>query len=122
MRALLGRDERVKAAIAWIRNHYDMKSNPGMGGAGLYHYYHICAKTLSDLGGGCDCGRRGNKAQLAKTNCVRKSFADREEMVHGSTRTDVGWKSSSHCDGPRHASAFILSVSRCKVTTSRNWR
>ncbi len=115
-------DERVKAAIAWIRNHYDMKSNPGMGGAGLYHYYHICAKTLSDLGGGCDCGRRGNKAQLAKRTVYgnrspteRRWFMDqRERMLAG--------KSSSHCDGPRHASAFILSVSRCKVTTSRNWR
>lgn len=39
-------DPRVKAAIEWIRKHYDMKSNPGMGDAGLYYYYHLFAKAL----------------------------------------------------------------------------
>ena len=44
-------DPRVKAAAAWIRNHYDLKSNPGLGDAGLYYYYHTFAKTLHVLGG-----------------------------------------------------------------------
>ena len=43
-------DPRVKAAIAWIRGNYDLKSNPGMGDAGLYYYYHTFAKTLDALG------------------------------------------------------------------------
>jgi len=44
-------DPRVKAAVAWIRGNYDLKSNPGMGNAGLYYYYHVFAKTLHTLGG-----------------------------------------------------------------------
>jgi hypothetical protein len=43
-------DPRVKAAVQWIRKHYDLKSNPGMGDAGLYYYYLTFAKTLDALG------------------------------------------------------------------------
>jgi len=43
-------DPRVKAAFQWIQKHYDLKSNPGMGNAGLYYYYHTFAKSLDALG------------------------------------------------------------------------
>jgi squalene-hopene/tetraprenyl-beta-curcumene cyclase len=47
----LGRDDpRVKAAVGWIRKFYDLESNPGLGGAGLYYYYHTFAKALDALG------------------------------------------------------------------------
>lgn len=43
----VGRDDkRVKAAFTWITRHYDLDSNPGMGSAGLYFYYHTFAKAL----------------------------------------------------------------------------
>jgi squalene-hopene/tetraprenyl-beta-curcumene cyclase len=43
-------DPRVEAAVKWIRENYDLKSNPGMGKAGLYYYYHTFAKALDALG------------------------------------------------------------------------
>lgn len=43
-------DIRVKAAIDWIRMHYNLKTNPGMGAEGLYYYYHIFAKALDAIG------------------------------------------------------------------------
>jgi hypothetical protein len=43
-------DPRVKAALQWIRKNYDVKSNPGMGEAGLFYYYHTFAKTLAAFG------------------------------------------------------------------------
>lgn len=45
-------DPRVKAAVDWIRKHYGLESNPGMGSAGLYYYYHTFAKALDALGQG----------------------------------------------------------------------
>lgn len=42
-------DQRVKAAFTWIRRHYDLDSNPGMGAAGLYYYYHTFAKALDAM-------------------------------------------------------------------------
>jgi squalene-hopene/tetraprenyl-beta-curcumene cyclase len=43
-------DPRVKAAVNWIRRHYTLDENPGMGQQGLYYYYHVFAKALSALG------------------------------------------------------------------------
>jgi squalene-hopene/tetraprenyl-beta-curcumene cyclase len=46
------KDARVKAAVKWIQEHYDLKSNPGMAKPeeGLYYYYHTFAKALAALG------------------------------------------------------------------------
>lgn len=47
----VGRDDpRVKAAVLWIQQHYDLSANPGMGPAGLYYYYHLFAKALDAAG------------------------------------------------------------------------
>jgi squalene-hopene/tetraprenyl-beta-curcumene cyclase len=43
-------DERVKAALEWIRKNYALDENPGMGAAGLYYYYHTFAKALTAVG------------------------------------------------------------------------
>ena len=43
-------DPRVKAAVQWITDHYDVASNPGMGSAGLYYYYHTFAASLRASG------------------------------------------------------------------------
>jgi squalene-hopene/tetraprenyl-beta-curcumene cyclase len=42
-------DVRVKAAVDWIRRNYSLSTNPGMGEQGLYYYYHVFAKALSNL-------------------------------------------------------------------------
>jgi len=43
-------DPRVEAAMTFIRKNYDLDSNPGMGTAGLYYYYHTFAKALNVAG------------------------------------------------------------------------
>ena len=43
-------DPRVKAAVKWAQEHYGLESNPGMGSAGLYYYYHTFAKALDATG------------------------------------------------------------------------
>jgi squalene-hopene/tetraprenyl-beta-curcumene cyclase len=39
-------DPRVVAAMEFIRRNYALDTNPGMGKAGLYYYYHTFAKAL----------------------------------------------------------------------------
>lgn len=39
-------DPRVKAATEWIQKNYTVQSNPGLGDAGLFYYYHLFAKAL----------------------------------------------------------------------------
>lgn len=43
-------DPRVKAALEWLKMNYTLGSNPGMGDAGLFYYYHTFAKALDALG------------------------------------------------------------------------
>jgi squalene-hopene/tetraprenyl-beta-curcumene cyclase len=43
-------DPRVKAALTYIKQHYTLDENPGLGQQGLYYYYHTFAKTMSVLG------------------------------------------------------------------------
>src|SRR5262249_3392861 len=42
-------DPRVKAALDYIRRHYTLDENPGMGQKGLYYYYQTFAKALAML-------------------------------------------------------------------------
>ncbi len=42
-------DVRVKAAIGWIKQHYTITENPGMGNNGLFYYYYLFAKSLDVL-------------------------------------------------------------------------
>jgi len=39
-------DERVKAAFEWIKEHFTLEENYGMGAQGLYYHYHTMAKAL----------------------------------------------------------------------------
>ena len=43
-------DPRVKAAYEWIKKHFTLDENPGMGAAGQYYYYHTFAKALDAIG------------------------------------------------------------------------
>ncbi len=43
-------DPRAQAAFDWLRGHYTVTENPGMGNNSLYYYYHTMAKTLDVYG------------------------------------------------------------------------
>jgi len=43
-------DPRVKAAHAWLRDHYTLDENPEMGNQGLYYYYLTMAEALKLYG------------------------------------------------------------------------
>jgi squalene-hopene/tetraprenyl-beta-curcumene cyclase len=79
-------DPRVKAAHEWIRRHYTLEENPGMGPQGLYYYYHTFAKALGTLG----------DDQL--TDADGQSHDWREELVAQLTSTqqpDGSWVNSN---------------------------
>jgi len=43
-------DPRVQAALSYLKNHYDVRSNPGMGPAGLFYYYQMFGKAFRAVG------------------------------------------------------------------------
>lgn len=43
-------DPRVEAAVNWIREHYTVDENPGVGQKTVYYYYMVFAKALQAYG------------------------------------------------------------------------
>jgi squalene-hopene/tetraprenyl-beta-curcumene cyclase len=43
-------DPRVEAAVDFLKKHYTLDNNPGVGQQGLFYYYHTMAKALDALG------------------------------------------------------------------------
>ncbi len=71
-------DPRVQAAYSWLKANYTLKENPGMGGQGLYYYYHTMAKALTVYGE--DYLETGNeKVDWRKDLCVKLISKQRED-------------------------------------------
>ncbi len=103
-------DPRVKAAVAWIRNHYTLDENPGMGQAGLYYYYHTFGKGLAALGENPFADVKG-----VKHNWRRELF----EALKKRQRDDGSWINQGDKQfgeaAPELATAFaVLTLSYCQ--------
>ncbi len=103
-------DPRVQAAVKWIRGHYTLKENPGLGQAGLYYYYHTFAKAMDALGEGLFSDAAGTKHDWR-----RELF----EALRSRQRQDGSWvnagdRAFGEAD-PNLATAFaVLSLSYCQ--------
>ena len=87
-------DPRVKAAVKWFQMHYGLDDNPGMGGAGLYYYYHTFAKALDAAGLKTIQGRQGRRARLAGATSWPSWSGGSAPTAPGSTTIPSGWKAS----------------------------
>jgi squalene-hopene/tetraprenyl-beta-curcumene cyclase len=107
-------DPRVKAALAWLRQHYDLKNNPGLGNAGLYYYYQVCAKALQALGNEVFEDAGGEKHDW------RRELA--EEIV-GRQRENGSWvnENGRWMEGdPALVTAYaLLALSYCRPATEK---
>jgi squalene-hopene/tetraprenyl-beta-curcumene cyclase len=104
-------DPRVKAALAWIRAHYTLDENPGMGKAGLYYYYHTFGKAMQALGEDRFADAKGVKHDWRRElfEALRK-----RQQQNGSWRNDL--KDAFGEGDPNIATAFaVLSLSYCRV-------
>ncbi len=80
-------DPRIKAALAYIKNHYTLEENPGQGQRGLYYYYQTFAKAMSLLGAPTFVNAAGKPhdwraelvAALAKRQADNGGWVNRED-------------------------------------------
>ena len=103
-------DPRVKAAVDWIRRHYTLQENIGMGKAGLYYYYHTFSKAMDALGEDPFVDAAG-----------KKHFWRVElfEALRSQQNADGSWRNKGEKafaeDNPDLCTAFaLLSLSYCK--------
>ncbi|MCA9126048.1 MAG: terpene cyclase/mutase family protein [Planctomycetales bacterium] len=102
-------DSRVTAALTWVQKHYTLDSNPGLGDAGLFYYYHLFAKSLDAAG----------LAEITDANGVQHDWrAELVEHLAMLQAADGSWtnKNSRWMEGdPNLATVFsLLALSYCK--------
>lgn len=106
---LTATDPRVKAAVKWIQNHYDVSNNPGMGQAGLFYYYHTFSIALKTAG--IDEVEVENGSEQAWRADLIKELAKRQN-------TDGSWSNANErwFEGDKNlATSFaLLSLAYCK--------
>ena len=106
-------DPRVKAALTWIRDHYGLDKNPGMGTTGLYYYYHTFAKALDAVGEDIVTDAAGTKHDWRRElfEELQRTQNDDGSWVNSSTRWMEG--------DPKLVTAYaLLSLSYCAPQTT----
>jgi squalene-hopene/tetraprenyl-beta-curcumene cyclase len=103
-------DPRVKAAVGWVKNHYTLDENPGMGSTGLYYYYHTFAKAMAALGEDQFEDAKGVKHDW------RKELLD---TLQKRQKADGSWANENKAfleNTPELATAFaVLALSYCNT-------
>lgn len=107
-------DPRVQAALDWIRRHYDLKSNPGMGEQGLYYYYHVFAKALAAVG----------ESEFVDSKGVRHNWrADLTKELASRQRSDGSWVNGTdrwYESDPNLVTAYsLMALSYCRPESGR---
>lgn len=96
-------DPRVQGALRWIRAHYTLDQNPGLGQAGLYYYYHTFAKAMHALG-----EERFEDAQKVRHDWRRELFeALRKRQRPDGSFVNTGDRAFGEAD-PNLATGFAL--------------
>ncbi|MFO0935318.1 MAG: prenyltransferase/squalene oxidase repeat-containing protein [Gemmataceae bacterium] len=102
-------DPRVKAAVNWVKRHYTLTENPGMGQAGLFYYFHTFAKAMAALG-----EDNFEDAKGVKHDWKKELF----ETLKAKQKDDGSWSNSNKQfleDNPDLATCFaILALGYCK--------
>ena len=121
-------DERVQAALGWIKDNYTLQENPGIGNDGLYYYYLTFARALDALGVS-EIEAAAERVTVSATP-VNREFADNDPPVQYTITTvhaDDGRAFDLNADiatgtvGPQ-ASNNSLNHSRGTTADGRRWR
>ena len=89
---LTANDPRVKAAFKWIRPHYSVQENPGMGQQGLLLLLPHVRQNAGRPEAQRIQGREGANARLAEGASRRVVQRADSPTEAGSTRRNAGWK------------------------------
>ncbi len=105
-------DPRVKAAVTWAAKHYDLSSNPGMGGSGLYYYYQVFGKALDAAGYDIFTDAQGQKHDWRKEHY--QANAERQQKNGSWINSEDRWMEGD----PNLVTGYaLLALSYCHPKT-----
>lgn len=79
-------DPRVKSAVRWISNNYDLHENVGLKDVGLFYYYRIMAKAL---------GRYGKQYIVTKDGVLHDWAVELAATVIKHQRENGSWRNDN---------------------------
>ncbi len=106
-------DPRVKAATQWIKDHYSVTENPGMGDAGLYYYYHTFGAALKARGADTLTDAEG-KLHNWKHDLIQ-ALADAQQADGSWTNENTRWFEN---DKNLSTSFALIALSYCQPQSS----
>jgi len=80
-------DPRVTGAVDWLKGHYSVDENPGMGIDGVFYYYQVMAKALTTYGTGELALADGRKVNWPKELALKLINLQQDD---GSWKNDSG--------------------------------
>ena len=102
-------DQRIVAATTWIKKHYALDANPGLGNTGLYYYYHTFAKTMDAMGSDTLTDAKGNQHDWR---------AELVDALASRQKEDGSWTNSAErwleAEAPLATAYSLLALSYCK--------
>lgn len=110
-------DPRVKAALDWLRRHWTLEENPGLGSQGYFYYLHVMGRALRAFGQDSITDNSG------KIHDWRRELADRLLALQepdGSwvNRSSDRWLEGEACLATAYAVLALEEVMASAVTTS----
>ncbi|HMS16059.1 MAG TPA: terpene cyclase/mutase family protein [Planctomycetota bacterium] len=109
------RDPRVRAAIAWIKDHYELDFNPGMEHTGkpeeryqgLYYYYLTLARCLN----------QAERARVVLPEEIQNWRQDLAQAINQRQRADGSWSNEQgrwwESSPPLATSYAVLALGEC---------
>jgi len=103
------KDPRAQAAFGWIRRHYTVSQNPGMGDAGLYYYYHTMGKTLAVYGQKALTDAAGKRHVWARD--LTNALVARQQADGSWVNRNARWRE----DDPHLVTGYVLvTLANCR--------
>ncbi len=95
-------DQRVQAALEWIKKFYSVTENPGMGQQGVYYYYQMFGKALATLDADYLVDAQGKQHDWRKE--LAEHIISQQQSNGGWVNTNARWMEGD----PHMATAYAL--------------
>ena len=110
-------DPRVQAALDWLRRHWTLEENPGLGSQGYFYYLHVMSRALRAFGQDSITDNSG-KIHDWRRELAERLLALQEPDGSWVNRSSDRWLEGESCLATAYAVLALEEVMASAVTTS----
>ena len=109
-------DPRVQAALDWLRRHWTLEENPGLGSQGYFYYLHVMSRALRTFGQDSITDNSG-KIHDWRRELAERLLALQEPDGSWVNRSSDRWLEGESCLATAYAVLALEEVMASAVTT-----